>query len=275
MTRCSGRRIPGGIEWDCRSAHVCDAHRLAVVAYFKQVGKSSRSVARHGDDPQRSVADGNRHSVIAGDVAFGFPAHVRLRFVDRVPIFRAVYKVHRRDSVLQHFGAAIMVAVSVRKDYVFDLVGIQSKLLQTAEDLVLGGVVEQRLDDDDALVSDQRPSAVDLCADKVEIVGDFCRFRVPGLPCRSCPVSNRRAGSTGGRWNAKPKKSPRPVGPRGYLGSAYVTVQGAGRRLAGSDSANRKQQEADSVGISVIFMRYSVSCESVSILYQSTGINTR
>ena len=87
-----------------------------------------------------------------------------LGFIDRVPVLRAINEVNARNGILQHLGAAVMISVRVRKDHVLDLVRIQSQLLQTTQDLVFGGVVEQSFDDDDALASDKRPGAVNFGA---------------------------------------------------------------------------------------------------------------
>ncbi len=101
-----------------------------------------------------------------------------------------------------------MVPVRMREDDIFDLVGIQPKLLQAAENLVFSSVVEQSFDDDYALASDERPCAVNLGANEVEVIGDPGRFRVPGFPRRSCPVSRRPAGGNAGGGTQSRRKVP-------------------------------------------------------------------
>ena len=121
------------------------------------------------------------HSVVARFVALRFAAGVSCRFVDSVPVFLAVDEVYAWNLILQQFGAAVVIGMSVRKNHIFDLLRIQSKLLHAVQDLVFRGIVEQRLDDDDALAAHERPRAVDLGAQEIEVIGDFSRFGVPRL----------------------------------------------------------------------------------------------
>jgi glutaryl-CoA dehydrogenase (non-decarboxylating) len=67
---------------------------------------------------------------VADHVVLRFATHMVGRFVDRLPIFRAVNDVYARDLVLKQLGAAVMIAVSVRKNDIFDLARIQAGLLQ-------------------------------------------------------------------------------------------------------------------------------------------------
>src|SRR5262245_16354387 len=115
-----------------------------------------------------------------------------------------------------------MVAVRVGEDDVFDPPWVEAKLLQAAENLILRGIVEQCLDDDEAVAADEGPGAVDLGADEIEVVGDLGRFGIPAVSRRRCGRSTAAPGTTrwrgsGCRRNAQPKIRARPVGTCGVL----------------------------------------------------------
>ena len=48
--------------------------------------------------------------------------------------------------------------------------GIETERLEALDDLRLDGVVEQRVDEDDAVCGRQRPGGMDFGADEVEVV---------------------------------------------------------------------------------------------------------
>ena len=64
--------------------------------------------------------------------------------------------------VLHQFGSAHMIGMRVADDYVLDRCRIEAQLFQAADDLLLGVVGEQRIDEDDSLAGGQRPGSVDL-----------------------------------------------------------------------------------------------------------------
>src|SRR5688572_22196001 len=91
-----------------------------------------------------------------------------------------------------------MVAMGVRDEDVFNLAGIQAELPHPVEYFVLRLIVEESLEQNDALAPDKRPGVVDLRAEKVEIVGGPGGLRMPRLPGRRPPsrsASSARAPS--------------------------------------------------------------------------------
>ncbi len=87
-------------------------------------------MAWHRDDQNGGITHGDLHPVGAHHVVLRFASRVVGRFVDGLPVFRAVDQVYARDLVLQQLGAAIMVGMGVRKNDIFDLILIQAELLQ-------------------------------------------------------------------------------------------------------------------------------------------------
>src|SRR5262249_47282513 len=113
---------------------------------------------------------------------------------------------------------AVMVGVGVRKNHVFDLAGVETKLLHAADDLVLCGIIEQSFENDDAVAADNRPRVMDLRTEKVQIVCDLRGLCVPGIPCRSARRADRRGrGGSSSRRNAEAKESAGPIGPGSSL----------------------------------------------------------
>src|SRR5215510_13826228 len=90
------------------------------------------------------------------------------RLVDRVPIRSAVNEVRGRDRVLKKLCPAVVVAMGVRNDDVFDLVHIEAKLLHPAGNFVRRGIVIERVEDDDAFAANEGPGVVKLGAEEVE-----------------------------------------------------------------------------------------------------------
>src|SRR5437667_2759020 len=107
-----------------------------------------------------------------------------------------------------------MVSVGMRENDVFDPPRIETEFFHAAEDFVLRRIVIQGLEDNRALVANDRPGIVNLRAKEIEIVGNLGRFCIPGFP-------GRRSGARGGggcrsrrrRWNAETKKGARPLEP--------------------------------------------------------------
>src|SRR5205823_4843185 len=99
----------------------------------------------YGGVPNRDV-----HPVIAHHVTLRLATGTVGRVVDGIPVFGAIDEVYTRNLVLKQLCAAVMVAVSVRKEDVFYLTRIQTHLLQPVQNLILRGIVEQRLNDDNA-----------------------------------------------------------------------------------------------------------------------------
>jgi hypothetical protein len=63
-----------------------------------------------------------------------------------------------------------MIPVGVRKNYIFHVLRVQPNFLQAIQNFVTRGVVEQRLDEDNALAADDGPCAMDLGSQEIEII---------------------------------------------------------------------------------------------------------
>jgi hypothetical protein len=99
-----------------------------------------------------------------------------------------------------------MIGMSVRKDDVFDLTLIQTKLFHAVQNLVFRGIVEKRFDKDDSLAAHDGPRAMDLCTEEIQVVGNLRGFCVPRLP-RGRPA-NLPTPQPGWRRNTESKKRP-------------------------------------------------------------------
>ncbi len=135
--------------------------------------------------------------------------------------------------------------MAVRKNDVLNVGRIQAEVLQPVDDFLLDGVVEQGLDDDDALTADERPGVVRLRAEEVEVVGNFGRLRVPGF-ARGRGARTAASGRTAAAWrrNAKPQKRSGPIHSGGDFRLADVIIDGFGGRLRGSDPSCCQKQRA-------------------------------
>ena len=121
-------KLRGAVKRNRRAAHVRHAQRLAVVAHFKHVGERPRSVSGHRNHFQGSIAHGDGHPVVAGQILLRWSAHMTGHLCE-VPIFRALDQ-GLLDLILKKLGAAVVVAVGMGKDQVFDLAHIQAEFLQ-------------------------------------------------------------------------------------------------------------------------------------------------
>src|SRR5215472_4315017 len=125
----------------------------------------------------------------------GLAAGVIGRFVDGLPIFRPVNNAYARNLVLKQLGAAVMICMSVRENDVFDLILVQTEHFQAPYNFIIRGIVEQSLDDNNALVAHDRPCAMNLGAEEIQVIGDFGRFGIPRVSGRrtarcSAPASS-------------------------------------------------------------------------------------
>src|SRR5580698_2476270 len=91
-------------------------------------------------------------------------------FIDGLPVFRTVNQVHSRNRVLQQYGAAVVIAVGVRKNHILHVLRVQTDFLEAIQNFVSRSVVEERLDDDNALAANDGPCAMDLGAQKIEVI---------------------------------------------------------------------------------------------------------
>jgi hypothetical protein len=67
----------------------------------------------------------------------------------------------------------------VADNHVFDLRRIEAERLQSTDHFVLDGVVEDRVDDDDAVAGVDRPRGIFGLSEEVQVVKDFRRLAVP------------------------------------------------------------------------------------------------
>src|SRR3982750_3115950 len=77
-----------------------------------------------------------------------------------------------------------MIVVAVADDRVFDLLRIEPELPQSLDDLVVDRVVENRVDENEAVGGLDGPGGVFALTDEVEIVEDLHRLRMPLGPRR-------------------------------------------------------------------------------------------
>ena len=74
-----------------------------------------------------------------------------------------------------------MVGVGVRKNHIFHVLRVQPDFGQAIQDFVSRSIVEQRLENDNALAADDGPCAVNLGAQEIEVICDLGRFGIPGF----------------------------------------------------------------------------------------------
>ena len=116
-------------------------------------------------------------------------------------------------SVLQKFDGAIVIAMRMTDDDVFDICRIETQFLHPVHDFVLCGVAEQGVEQDDAGGSLHCPGAVRLCGQHVEVVKDLPTFGIPVLARRGDPTSAGTAASGAGTPGpSAPRAGPPPGG---------------------------------------------------------------
>src|SRR5438477_12394751 len=94
--------------------------------------------------------------------------------------------------VLQVLRTADMITVTMADDHVFDIRRIEPELFKSADDLVFDRVLPDRIDDDDASRSCDRPRRNILLADEVKIVEHLCGLHVPLRSGWRCLASGLR-----------------------------------------------------------------------------------
>src|SRR5215213_4354568 len=143
-----------------------------------------------------------------------------------------------------------MIAVAVADNRVLDLRRIQSEFLQPVDDLGLDRVVENRIDQDDAVRRVDGPRRIFGLSDEVQVVEHLDRLRVPLFPRRRLP---RLWGSS--RWYGSPTAIGRPwrrthrveetrmLAPSRHLRRGAVTFDRVRRLLGerGGDTQRRRQ----------------------------------
>src|SRR6267142_643935 len=103
---------------------------------------------RHGCVAERDLLIVGRH-----DIALGPAVRILVDgFLDRIPIGTA-HDDAGAETLLHQLGAADMIAVGMGDDDVFHRRGIEPELLQAADDRLLGGVVVEGVDQDDAFAA--------------------------------------------------------------------------------------------------------------------------
>ena len=103
-------------------------------------------------------------------------------------------------SVLQKLDGAIVIAMRMTDDDVFDIGRVETQFLHAIHDFVLCGVTEQGVDQNDAGGSLHRPGAVGLCGQHIEVVKN--------LPAFGIPVLARRGDATSSGTRRRPARPP-------------------------------------------------------------------
>ena len=135
---------------------------------------------RRGDDVDRRVAKRDLRAFGSDDdVALGHAARSRGGTRERrFPICRAHHDLCAIPALEQR-GALIVITVRVADQHVLDLARIETERRQPLDNLRLDGVIEQRVDEDDAVGRRERPGGVNLRTDEVEVVKHLDRFGIP------------------------------------------------------------------------------------------------
>ena len=134
-------------------------------------------------------------SVVSPSVSF-WPSVATMSRFGFVPVLRssrsqsaADRMIARAEVILEVLRAARVVAVAVADNRVLDLRGVESQLLQAADDFVFDRVVEDRVDEDDPGRRRHGPGGELGLADEVQIVEDLHRFDVPLRSIRRARVA--------------------------------------------------------------------------------------
>src|SRR5262245_26059178 len=114
-----------------------------------------------------------------------------------------------------------MIAVTVTDDGVLDLPGIQSELLQSACNFLFDRIIEDRVDNDDALRGRHGPGRVLQLADEVQVVENLLRIPIPLFSRPSLTLGGRGLRALSGRTLA----------PSGSSASACRVVCGSACRV--------------------------------------------
>ena len=177
--------------------------RRAVVLHRNQIRQRARRVSRRDVHRDRRIAERQLLAVCGHHVARRTRAAAA---VEEIPV--GGRQQHARlVAVLQILRAARMVAVAVADDHVLDLGRVEADLLQSFRDLIVDGVVEERVDDDDPLGCGDGPGRELRHAEEVEVVEDFHRLGVPRLLRRRSRRRRRRcAARRTGAASARPTR---------------------------------------------------------------------
>src|SRR5262249_30352808 len=173
------------------------------------------------------------------------------RLIDRIPIWTAVDHVRRRHFVLQESCAAIVIAVRMRNDDIFDLVHVDTQFSHPVCDLVGRGVVIERLEDDDDLAPHERPGSVDFRPEEIGVVCDLRWLGVPRSLCRRSarPVPRDAARIRWRRYHAQAEKCARPLEAGGDFRSGHQAVHGGSWwRLRGDEAGAGHDGDDGSTG---------------------------
>src|SRR5215469_5569521 len=119
-------------------------------------------MARRSDDGHRRISKSNLLAVVGDDVALWLSFRVSVGgSFDGIPVWPA-HDDARAEAVLHQLRSANVIGVRVADDDILDHRWIEPELFQAADDLLLGVVCEQGVNEDDSLTGCQRPGRMDL-----------------------------------------------------------------------------------------------------------------
>ena len=207
-------------------------------------GVAGGQVERHRRVTQRQPVPVGRH-----DVAGRLPG--RVLTVEQRPVGLRHHHLCA-EPLLQVLRAARVVEMGMADHHVLDVGRVEPQRRQPVDDLVLDRVVEDGVDQDDAVRGGHRPGRVLGHPDEVQVVEDLHRFGVPRIPRwrRSRPAARagaaRARGAEGLRLGADAVEQPDVVTPRRLPGRLDMPLDLRRRlRRHGARGEHRRQRERD------------------------------
>ena len=150
----------------------------------------------------------------------------------------------RAVAFLQELRAAGVIQMGMADDDVLDVGRVEADRRQSVHDLVLDRVIEDRVDEDDAVRRRHRPGRVFGHAEEVQVVEDLHRVGVPRLAGRYGPrpaPPGRPGGRDLLRLGADAIEQSDMVGPGGQLRRRDVSLD-FGRRLGRDDTGHQRHR---------------------------------
>src|SRR5579863_4787542 len=150
--------------------------RCSVVLYGKYNRDGTRRMTGRDVEREGGIAEREFFAVGRLDVALRLGAVGAL--IEDIPVGR------RHDDfgavvLLKKPRATVMVGMRMGDHGVFDIRRIETQLLHPAGNLLFDGVVEDRVQDNDALGGGDGPHGVFRLTEKVKVIEDLHRFGIP------------------------------------------------------------------------------------------------